>query len=100
MRVSASCPRRVGSPTLGTQIKEFLGRFPAAQWHQWEPAGRNNARVGSKLAFGEFVDAQYNLEKADVILSLDADFLGVRSGQSGYARVASPPAAVPKRRTG
>jgi len=48
----------VGSPSLGAQIKEFVGRFPGAGWHQWEPAGRNNARVGSKLAFGEFVDAQ------------------------------------------
>ncbi len=76
----------VGSPTLGTQIKEFLARFPAAQWHQWEPAGRNNARVGSKLAFGEFVDAQYNLEKADVILSLDADFLVSGPGSLALAR--------------
>jgi molybdopterin-containing oxidoreductase family iron-sulfur binding subunit len=76
----------VGSPTLGAQIKEFLGRFPSARWHQWEPAGRNNARVGSKLAFGEYVEAVYNLEKADVILSLDADFLAAGPGGLAYAR--------------
>ncbi|MFN7916231.1 MAG: TAT-variant-translocated molybdopterin oxidoreductase [Vicinamibacterales bacterium] len=76
----------VGSPTLGAQIREFLGRFPSAKWHQWEPAGRNNARVGAKLAFGEFVDAQYDLEKADIILSLDADFLASGPGSLALAR--------------
>jgi molybdopterin-containing oxidoreductase family iron-sulfur binding subunit len=65
----------VASPTLGAQINQFLMRFPQAKWIQWEPAGRHNARAGSQLAFGEYVDAQYAIEKADVILSLDADFL-------------------------
>ena len=37
--------------------------------------GRHNAREGSRLAFGEYVDAQYAIEKADVILSFDADFM-------------------------
>jgi molybdopterin-containing oxidoreductase family iron-sulfur binding subunit len=76
----------VGSPTLGAQIKEFLGRFPSARWHQWEPAGANNARLGSQLAFGEFVDAQYSIDKADVILSLDSDFLACGPGSLVYAR--------------
>ncbi|MFN7981224.1 MAG: TAT-variant-translocated molybdopterin oxidoreductase [Vicinamibacterales bacterium] len=76
----------VGSPTLGAQIKELLARLPQAKWHQWEPVGRNNARVGSKLAFGEFVDARYDFEKADVIVSLDADFLGSGPGGLAYAR--------------
>jgi len=76
----------VGSPTLGAQIKDFLSRYPSAQWHQWEPAGHNNARVGAKLAFGEFVAPQYNLDKADVILSLDADFLTSGPGSLALAR--------------
>jgi molybdopterin-containing oxidoreductase family iron-sulfur binding subunit len=32
--------------------------------------------AASKAAFGSYTDAQYKLENADVILSLDADFLG------------------------
>jgi molybdopterin-containing oxidoreductase family iron-sulfur binding subunit len=32
--------------------------------------------TASKAVFGSYVDAQYKLEEADVILSLDADFLG------------------------
>ena len=65
----------VASPTLAAQITEFLTRFPQAKWVQWEPVGRHNAREGSRLAFGDYVDAQYAVDKADVILALDADFL-------------------------
>ncbi|HEY3157622.1 MAG TPA: TAT-variant-translocated molybdopterin oxidoreductase [Vicinamibacterales bacterium] len=81
----------IASPTLGAQMREFLMRFPQAKWIQWEPAGRHNARAGSQLAFGDYVDAQYALEKADVILSLDADFLctgasGVRHSRAFASR--------------
>jgi MoCo/4Fe-4S cofactor protein with predicted Tat translocation signal len=65
----------VASPTLAAQIEEFLGRYPQARWVQWEPFGPHNAREGSRLAFGDYVAAQYSVERADVILSLDADFL-------------------------
>jgi molybdopterin-containing oxidoreductase family iron-sulfur binding subunit len=76
----------VASPTLGAQLQEFLTRFPQAKWLEWEPFGRHNAREGSRLAFGEYVDAQYAIEKADVILSLDADFLCAGGGGLKHAR--------------
>jgi MoCo/4Fe-4S cofactor protein with predicted Tat translocation signal len=76
----------VASPTLNAQLQEFLGRFPQAKWVQWEPFGRHNVREGSRLAFGEYVDAKYSVEKADVILSLDADFLCTGNGGLRHAR--------------
>jgi MoCo/4Fe-4S cofactor protein with predicted Tat translocation signal len=77
----------INSPTLAAQIRDLLSRFPAAKWHQWDPASRENVRVGSAFAFsGEYVDAQYRFEQADVILSLDADFLGSGPGSLRYAR--------------
>jgi MoCo/4Fe-4S cofactor protein with predicted Tat translocation signal len=76
----------VSSPTLAAQIRDLLARFPSAKWHQWDPASRDNARVGSKSAFGTFVDAQYRFEQADVILALDADFLGCGPGSLRYAK--------------
>jgi molybdopterin-containing oxidoreductase family iron-sulfur binding subunit len=76
----------VSSPTLAAQIRELISRFPSAKWHQWDPASRDNARVGAHGAFAQFVDAQYHLENADVILSLDADFLGSGPGGLRYAR--------------
>ena len=76
----------VSSPTLAAQIRDLLARYPSAKWHQWDPASRDNARAGAKLAFGEFVDAQYRFAEADVILSLDADFLAAGPGALRYAR--------------
>src|SRR5499427_2911345 len=58
----------VCSPTLADQIRDLLARFPSAKWHQWDPAARDNAHAGAKLAFGEYIDAQYHFDQADVIL--------------------------------
>jgi MoCo/4Fe-4S cofactor protein with predicted Tat translocation signal len=76
----------VSSPTLAAQIRDVLARYPSAKWHQWDPASRENARAGSKLAFGQYVDAQYRFEQADVIVALDADFLSCGPGSLRYAR--------------
>jgi molybdopterin-containing oxidoreductase family iron-sulfur binding subunit len=81
----------VASPTLAAQIDELVTRFPQAKWIQWEPVGRHQAREGSRLAFGDYVDAQYTIEKADVIFSIDADFLcngpaGVRHARAFASR--------------
>ena len=76
----------VASPTLAAQLRQLLEALPQAKWVQWEPVGRHNAREGSRIAFGEYVDAQYAVEKADVILSLDADFLCTGASGVRYAR--------------
>ena len=76
----------VTSPTLAEQIRAFLALYPEAQWHQYEPANRDNARAGARLAFGSVVEAQYRLDRADVILSLDADFLSCGPASVRYAR--------------
>jgi molybdopterin-containing oxidoreductase family iron-sulfur binding subunit len=60
----------VTSPTLAYQIKTLLAALPNAKWHQYDPAGRDNAREGSKLAFGQYVNTVYRFGKADVVLSL------------------------------
>ena len=74
------------SPTLADQRKALLTRFPRAKWHRYEAAGRDSAHAGAKLAFGEYVDAQYRLADADVIVALDADFLGCGGGSLRLAR--------------
>ena len=65
----------VSSPTLANQIQTLLDKYPNARWHQWEPVNRDQVRAGAQIAFGEIVETQYRLEKAEVILSVDADFL-------------------------
>jgi len=76
----------VNSPTLGAQIQQFLTAHPGARWHQWEPAGRDNAREGGRLAFGGYVNTIYHFDKANVVLSLDANFLNCGPGNLRYAR--------------
>ncbi len=65
----------ISSPTLADQLQSFIKAYPQAKWHVYEPVNRDNALEGAKLAFGQPVETQYKLENADVILSLDADFL-------------------------
>jgi len=65
----------ISSPTLADQLKNFLKIYPQAKWHVYEPVNRDNALEGAKLAFGQPVETRYDFEKADVIVSLDADFL-------------------------
>src|ERR1700731_825586 len=76
----------VTSPTLAAQIQSLLTLFPQAKWHQWEPAVADGTREGAKLAFGSYLNPVYRPEKADVILSLDSDFLGSGPGHIRYAR--------------
>jgi molybdopterin-containing oxidoreductase family iron-sulfur binding subunit len=66
---------RVTSPTFAAQMAGVLAALPQAKWVSWEPAGRDNTRAGAVLAFGEPVEAQYCFDRADVILSLEADFV-------------------------
>jgi molybdopterin-containing oxidoreductase family iron-sulfur binding subunit len=76
----------VGSPTLAAQLRDLLRRFPAAKWHQWDPAGQDNTHRGAQLAFGRPIDVHYQLDQADVVLALDADFLASGPGSLRYAR--------------
>ena len=77
----------ISSPTLGAQIRTLKELFPQMKWHTWEPVNRDGARGGSQMAFGQQVETVYNLENADIIVTLDADFLmGGFPGFTLYAR--------------
>jgi len=66
----------ITSPSLAAQWKQVQAAYPQAKLVQWEPVNQDSSRAASKATFGSYTDAQYRLEEADVILSLDADFLG------------------------
>jgi molybdopterin-containing oxidoreductase family iron-sulfur binding subunit len=74
------------SPTLGRQIDSFLAEFPEARWHQYEPVNNATAFGASRSAFGRPLDPVYAFDRADVVLSLDADFLTAGPGHLRYAR--------------
>src|ERR1017187_4238791 len=65
----------VSSPTLADQFEQIRSRYPGAKWHVYEPANRDNVVAGAQAAFGQPVETIYKFDAADVIVSLDADFL-------------------------
>lgn len=62
------------SPTFNTLKNQALEKFDAT-WVTYEPFGEDNAIEGNLLAFGRRVRSYYNYSNADVIVSLDDDFL-------------------------
>ena len=76
----------VTSPTLAAQFRAIQKLYPAAKWHQWEPAGPHSARAAALQTFGQPVNTYYNLANANVVVSLDADFLASGAGSLRYAR--------------
>ncbi len=76
----------VTSPSLAAQIQAVLDQFPQVQWHQYEPVNRDNARQGALAAFGQDANPIYRFDQADVILSLDADFMADPGAGVRYSR--------------
>ncbi len=75
----------VTSPTLYSQMQEALMLYPGAKWYQWEPTGHGR-RMGSQMAFGQFLNPVYKFDQADVVLSIDGNFLANGPGGVRYAR--------------
>jgi molybdopterin-containing oxidoreductase family iron-sulfur binding subunit len=65
----------ITSPGVARQLALLKRAFPEMRWHVHDAVDRANAREGARLAFGQAVEPQYHLGAADVIVSLDADFL-------------------------
>src|SRR5215472_15321171 len=76
----------INSPILAADLQAILTLYPLAKWHQWEPAVGDGTREGAKLAFGSYVNTVYRPENAEIILSLDSDFLAIGPGNVRYMR--------------
>jgi molybdopterin-containing oxidoreductase family iron-sulfur binding subunit len=76
----------VTSPTLAAQLARLREQFPEVMWHSYEPITRDAIRAGCRLAFGEELEPVHHLDRADVIVALDADFLAWGPGRLRDAR--------------
>lgn len=74
------------SPTLLRQLVEFGKEFPRSAWHEFESFPDKFTRDGARLAFGRVLSPRYHLQRADVVLSLDADFLTAGPAKLRLAR--------------
>jgi MoCo/4Fe-4S cofactor protein with predicted Tat translocation signal len=59
------------SPTFRDQLRRLQQRFPQLTWCEHEPA----APMRAKSETGKYAEPLYDLSRADVIVSLDCDFL-------------------------
>ena len=66
-------------------MQEVLKLYPGAKWIQWEPTGHGR-RMGTQMAFGQYLNPIYKFDQAEVVLSIDANFLGNGPGGVRYAR--------------
>ena len=62
---------KITSPSLLDLLERLRGRFPKMTWCEFESA----APVRARSSTGGVAEPVYNLASADVIVSLDADFL-------------------------
>lgn len=76
----------VTSPSLAGQLTALLERYPQARWVSYSPVKPVGVQSGAALALGRPLDAVYNFRNADVILSLDCDFLLTEPGHLRYSR--------------
>ncbi|MEZ5361882.1 MAG: hypothetical protein R2748_05920 [Bryobacterales bacterium] len=74
------------SPTLDGQMDALLAEFPEARWTQYEPVNREELYEGTRIAFGRPLNPIYRFEQADVVVSLDSDFMRFGPGAEAYAK--------------
>ncbi|MDU9025161.1 TAT-variant-translocated molybdopterin oxidoreductase [Pseudomonas corrugata] len=73
------------SPSLQRQLEKLIVRWPKASLYRFEPF--EEGRYGpARLAFGRPVEIHYLLQNADLVLSLEDDFLGAGPKQTSQAR--------------
>ena len=65
----------VYSPTTAKLLNEFQNKYPTAKIYSYELVSDNNRREAWKEIYGSDSLPEIKLEKADVILSLESDFL-------------------------
>jgi molybdopterin-containing oxidoreductase family iron-sulfur binding subunit len=61
------------SPTLARLVSELRTRFPKLQWATYDAVSDENRLAGLRQATGRDVDLMLRLDRAAVVLALDAD---------------------------
>ena len=75
------------SPSLLALIGRMQkGSFAKARFHTWAPLHQDAALEAAEKAFGRPLAAHYDFAKADVVLSLDSDFLANDGNNLANAR--------------
>ncbi len=79
----------MASPSTDKLIAEFIAKNPVAKHIVYDAVSESNALDAFQMAYGERALADYDFSKANVIVSVGADFLGDWQGggfDGGYAK--------------
>jgi hypothetical protein len=63
-----------------------LENLPQAQIHVYDPVSAENEALGLEKLFGKPMQSVLHVDKADVLLSLDSDFMGWSPARVRYAQ--------------
>lgn len=74
------------SPTAKKVLDEFVAKYPGAKVVTYDPVSYSAMLEANETCFGKKVIPNYKFDKASVILSFGADFLGTWVSPVEYAR--------------
>jgi molybdopterin-containing oxidoreductase family iron-sulfur binding subunit len=67
---------RTSSPTLLSVKADLLKKYPEAKWAEYDSLDGGAAIAAAEMVFGQRLQPTYHFDKAEVIVSLDDDFMG------------------------
>ncbi|WP_224247404.1 TAT-variant-translocated molybdopterin oxidoreductase [Hyalangium gracile] len=76
----------LNSPLLGHLRSRIQQKLPSARFYSHTDVTQEQAHEATRAVFGQPYTALYDFSKADIILSLDGDFLDSRPTNLTYAR--------------
>jgi molybdopterin-containing oxidoreductase family iron-sulfur binding subunit len=74
------------SPLVAEQIAKIKARHPGARFAYDAPIDRRAVYRGAMRAFGQALECQYHFDRADIVMSLDADFMSAMPNATRWAR--------------
>lgn len=74
------------SPTAQKALSEFTAKYPNSKVVTYDPVSASALLLASEQAFGRRVLPTYHFDRADVIVSFSADFLGTWISPLEFAR--------------
>ena len=74
------------SPTTKKVIKDFQAEYPNVEWLQYDAVSAAGMLKANELSFGKAMVPDYRFEKAKLIVSFGADFLGTWLSSVEYTK--------------
>lgn len=74
------------SPSTESVIARFREAYPGTEWIQYDAISASAIREANRISFGKEQVPDYRFDRADVIVSLGADFLGTWLSPIEYTR--------------